>query len=624
MLPETPGEEDPPSPTLQRLGHLMPQGPALQTLARTLRQPLEDLAGYGVGKLRRDATAGLTVAVVAVPQSLAYAVIAGVPPEVGVYTLIVQSFVGSLFCSQPFLSSGPINTQSLLVAAVTTRVVQSTDLPPGTDIAAFYLQLVVGLSLFKGLLQMALAAGGLATLVRYVSASVILGFTAGAGILIAAGQLAPFLGLAPVAAHPTIPGLAGTLASVLSHTGEMRWPSVALGLASLAVVVGARSLSKLFPGPLAAVAVGAGCVAALGWTSAELPLVGALPRGLPQLTLPVLPFEHIEALFGGALALAVLGLMEAWSIGKTIAARTGHHLSAGQELFAQGFTNATSSFLGCIPGSGSFSRSALNYRAGAATRFAGVWNAGFAAAILVLFAPLAAWIPQASLSAVLFVIAYELVDWRSIRRVLRTSRSDAAVCLVTLGATLTIPLAYAVFLGVVLNIAIYLRRVSRLHVAEMISHPDHPESGRFVERPLLRGGYPGDQPVVFLQLQGDLFFGQADELGEHLADLSGRGTPVVVIRLKRTMSIDSTILATLEQFALAMRRSGGHVILCGVLPDVTQRLRAYGIIELIGEDCFFEATPGVFASAQRALAKARELTNEPLDPGEWATEPDEA
>jgi SulP family sulfate permease len=598
------------------------QGPALQTLVRMLRQPLEEAQGYTLESLRRDALAGLTVAVVAVPQCLAYAIIAGVPPQVGLYTLIVQSAIGSLFCSQRFLSSGPINTQSLLVAAITARVLQSTGVVPGPEASALYLELVVFLSLFKGALQMALAAGGLATLVRYVSAAVILGFTGGAGILIAAGQLAPFLGIDPVAPDSaTAPGLAGPLAALVPQLGQMRVHSIGVGLVSLSVAIGMRRLSRLLPGPLVAIGVGAAAVALLGWTADDLPLVGPLAPSLPSLRLPTLPLEHIEALFGGALALAVLGLMEAWAIGKTLAARTGQRISAGQELFAQGLTNATSAFFGCIPGSGSFSRSTLNYRAHAATRYAGVFNALFAAALLLGLAPLAAWIPKASLSAVLFVIAWDLVDWRAMARVIRTSRSDASVCLVTLVATLTIPLAYAVFVGVALNIGLYLRRVSRLQVAEMSLSPDDPGLERFLERPLSdQAVHP---PVVFLQLQGDLFFGQADELGDRLANLAAGGVEVVVIRLKRTLSVDSTILATLEHFALALHRAGGRVILCGVLPDVSRRLRAYGILDLIGEDCFFEATPGVFESAQRALARARELTRQDVDPGSWARDPDD-
>jgi SulP family sulfate permease len=598
----------------------MPEGPAAQTFVRMLRQPIDDARGYSLAFLRRDSLAGLTVAVLAVPQSLAYAVIAGVPPQLGLYTLIVQSAIGSLFASQPLLSSGPINTQSLLVAAVATRVLHDTEAPAGADPALLYLQLVVGLTLLKGVMQMALAAGGFATLVRYVSASVILGFTAGAGILVAAGQLAPFLGIV-IPAHETGGlGLAGTLGALAPHLSEVRLPSVGIGIVSLAIVVGSRMISPLVPGPLLAVGIGAGAVALLGWTPDSLPLVEPLPRDLPTFAMPTVSIDQAEALLGGTFALALVGLMEAWSIGKTIAAQTGQQLSAGQELFAQGLTNAASAFLGCIPGSGSFSRSALNHRAGAATRFAGLFNAFFATAMLLVFAPLAAWIPRASLSAVLFVIAYDLVDWRGLTRTFRTRRSDAAVCLATLTATLTIPLAYAVLAGVLLNIGLYLRRASRLHVAEMISHPDHPEPDHFVERPLLAGS--SDRPVVFLQLQGDLFFGQADQLAEQLTDLTHQGVQAVVIRLKRTLSIDSTVLAVLDLFARSMRLGGGHLILCGVLPDVARSLRAYGIVDRIGEDCLFEATPGVFASAQRALARARELTHQDLDPGDWAREPD--
>ncbi len=579
-------------------------------LQRVLLAPFEDARGYRIETLRRDALAGLSVSVVAVPQSLAYAVIAGVPPEVGVYTLIVQGALGALLCSQRFVSSGPINTQSLLVAAVATRVL-GTD--GGPETTALYLELVVGLTLLKGLLQIALAAGGLGNLVRYVSSSVILGFTAGAGVLIAGGQLGSFLGIERAASASAWPGLVGILQYPLQHLDEARWPSVAVGCGSLIVVVALRRLSRLAPGPLAAVALGGVVVALTGWTSADLPLVPELPAGLPSFSLPSLSAAQIEPLLGGAFALSVLGLMETWSIGKTLSARTGQRISANHELLGQGLTNLASAFFGCIPGSGSFSRSALNFRAGAATRYAGLFNSGFAAAILLLFAPLAALIPLASLAAVLFTIAYDLIDWRTIRRVVRTSRSDASVCLATFAATLTIPLVYALFLGVLLNIALYLRRASRLHLAEMVSHGDDPERPQFIERPLVPAGEVDEdaqQAVVFLQLQGDLFFGLADELEARLSELAASRTRVVIIRLKRTLSIDSTVLAVFERFAAAMADVGGHVILCGVHPELTTTLRAYGIIDRIGEDCFFEATPGVFASAERALERARQLAGQ--------------
>jgi SulP family sulfate permease len=603
----------------------MANGPAHQTLLRMLRQPFADARSYRGEHARRDALAGLTVAVLAVPQALAYAVVAGVPPAVGLATLIVQGALGPLFASQPFLASGPTNTQALLVAAVASRALQTSSLlPPGADPAAVYLQLVVALTLFKGLLQMALAAGGLAALVRYVSASVILGFTAGAGILIAAVQLGPFLGIALAHATPG-PGLLGILRALGPHLDAIRWPSLAVGAASLVVVISTRRLSRFAPGPLLAVVLGAVAVTAFGWDARDLPLVEPLPKALPPPQLPAVSLAQLEILLGGAFALAALGLMEAWSIGKTLAARTGQRLSAGQELFAQGFTNAASSFFGCIPGSGSFSRSALNVQAGAVTRYAGVWSALFATAMLLLFAPLASAIPRASLAAVLFVIAWELVDWRGLVRTLRVSRSDATVCLVTLVATLALPLAWAVFVGVLLNIGLYLRRASRLEVAEMVS-PTSGNADHFEERPLRdlseKGESRADSAVVFLQLQGDLFFGQADELADRLAALRARGARVVVIRLKRTLSIDSTVLGVLEQFALALDRSGGHLILCGVRPEIARTLRTFGIVDRIGEDCLFEATPGVFESAQRALARARELAQRDVDPGDWAREPD--
>lgn len=596
---------------------------------RMLQQPMRDLRGYRLDTLRRDGVAGLTVAVVAVPQSLAYAVIAGVPPQVGIHTLIVQGVIGALVGSQPFLSSGPINTQSLLVAAIVTRILGSTP-DTGIDPTALYLQLVVGLTLIKGVLQVGLAAGGFANLVRYVSASVILGFTAGAGILIAAGQLGAFLGLDASPQAATWPALAGTLQSLLPMLDSFRAPSIWIGLLSLATVIALRRLSLLAPGSLVAVVLGAATVAAAGLSENDLPLVAALPAGLPRFSVPSISAGALEPLVSGAFALAVLGMMEAWSIAKTIAAQKTQRISATQELLGQGLSNMGSAFFGCMPGSGSFSRSALNVQAGAATRYASLFNALFAAVMLLAFAPFAAWIPQASLSAVLFVIAYDLIDWRTIQRLLRTSRTDASVCLTTLVATLTIPLAYAVFVGVMLNIALYLRRASMLHLHEMVSETSDPAGPGFLERPLGSPSSPGREApardVVFLQLQGDLFFGQADELEERLGALRGSGVRVVVIRLKRTLSIDSTVLAVLDRFAGAMKRGGGNLILCGVRPQVTRSLRAYGVVDTVGSDCFFEATPGVFASARRALDRARELAGHEIDETELEPEvlaPDE-
>lgn len=597
----------------------MDQEPRPNPVIRMLRQPIDAARQYHLRALRSDVVAGLTVAVVAIPQSMAYAEIAGVPLQYGLYTVIIQCLIGSLFNSQKYLSVGPINTQSLLVFATVAALVE-----PGTP---GFLQLVIALTLIKGLMQMAFAGLRLGLLVRYVSQSVIVGFTAGAGVLIAAKQIKNLLSVSPVRpeeAGSAWPGLIGIFQGVGPVLEQARWPSLIVGLVALAVVIISRRIHRLAPGPLIAVVVSGLIVFLAGWQDpaaaqgpGQLFLVGELPQGLPGFQVPKITWEQAQALLAGAFALSLLGLMEAFSIGKTIASRTGQRISANQELLSQGLTNFISSFFQCIPGSGSFSRSALNYYAGAQTLYAGVFNSLFVTIIFLALAPLARFVPMASLAAILFVIAYGLVDWRYFRRIMHTSRADAAVCLATFVATLTVELDYAVFVGIALNIGLYLRRASQLHMQEMVRSA----GGPFLERPVRDRS--GRDAVRFLQLEGDLFFGVADELQDRLTDISASGVRVVVLRLKRTHSIDATVLSVLDQFIQNMNEQDRHVVLCGVKPELMQRMTGYGLVHTIGRENVFMTQFGVFTSAKMALARARQLIGQSIDADAIAQDDDE-
>ncbi|MGH7214924.1 MAG: SulP family inorganic anion transporter, partial [Tepidisphaeraceae bacterium] len=338
-------------------------------------------------------------------------------------------------------------------------------------------------------------------------------------------------------------------------------------------------------------------------------LVGEIPRRFPAFHAPRFDWDDTRNLLGGALALALLGSLESVAIAKSIASRTGERVRANQEFFAQGLTNAVTGLFQCIPGSVSFTRSALDVAAGARTRFAACFNACFVAVILLAFGPFARHVPLASLAAVLVVIGFGLVEWRVLPRLIRTSRGDAVVCATTFLATLLAPLEYAIFIGIFLNLALYLRRASHLHVAEMVPAPG--ASGQFVERPL--HDRAGERQVVFLQLEGELFFGVADELQDRLTGLSHSGVRIVILRLKRTHSIDATVLHVLETFARAMRDRGRYVLLCGVRPELMRQLGTYGLTDTLGPENIFEAGPGVFTSAKRALERARRLVDRSID-----------
>lgn len=565
------------------------------------RRPLEPLIasarGYRLSKLRHDMMAGLTVSVVEIPQAMAFALIAGVPAQYGIYTAIIQGFIGALFSSSDHLSTGPTNTQSLLVAATVARLTNNPEL---------YIQLAILLTLLKGVIQLAFALARMGNLIRYVSQSVIVGYTAGAGVLIAVGQIRNFLGVDVVMRVNDLPGVMGTVQRLSRHAGQIEPASLYLGLISLGIVLGVRWYSKLIPGPLLAVVAGAVIVAATGIEHVHV--VGQLPVGLPGFAMPSREaWYHLEPLVSGALALALLGMLESVAISKSIAAHTGQRISPNQEFLGQGVTNLVSSFLQCIPGSGSFSRSMLAHEAGGRTRFCEMFNSAFITIIFLVFAPWAAYIPLASLAAILFVIAYALVDWRYMIRVARTSRSDGAVCFTTFLAALLLPLQYAIYVGIFLNLMLYLRRASHLHMAEMV----RTSAGPFIERPI--EDRAGNRAVMFLQVEGDLFFGVADELQDRLAALASSPVRVFVIRLKRTHSIDATVLSVVERFVDQVQRRGGHVILCGIKPELLEDIRAFGLAAKIGENNVFETGFGIFTSAKRALARARQLLGSSLD-----------
>lgn len=573
----------------------------LSRLLQPLRAPIDTARDYSWTKLRRDLLAALTVSVVEVPQAMAYALVAGVPPEYGIYTSIFQGIVGALFSSSEHMATGPTNTQSLLVASIIHRMS-----PAATP--EDYLHLVFALTFLKGLIQLAFAAARMGDMVRYVSRSVLAGLVSGAGVLIFVGQLPHLMGIDVRGTQTPLVGAPGSLHQLIQKIDTLNPQALLVGLGCLLVIVGLRAVWRFLPGSLVAVAGSAAVVAAMGWGAANLPLVGEIPRGLPR---PVNPWPGLleaESLLGGALALALLGMIESVAIAKSIAAKTGERISANQEFFTQGFKNALTSFLQCIPGSGSFSRSALDYEAGAATRFAAVFNALFVAAIFLLFSEQASRIPLASLAAVLLVIAVNLVDWRYLSRVSRVSKADAAVCLATFFATLTLPLEYAVFVGIFLNLGLYLRTAGRLHVAEMIASG---RDGAFEERPIRDTS--GQQRVIFLAVEGDLFFGVADELRDQLDRLRRGGVRVVILRLRRTHSIDATVLHVLDDFARAMRKQDRHVVLCGVKSELLRQLAAFGLVGVIGADNVFETGHGVFAGAKAALARARHLVGESLD-----------
>jgi SulP family sulfate permease len=431
----------------------------VQSLFR-LVPALGALREYSPRALRADVAAGMTVAAVAVPQAMAYASIAGLPPQYGLYTAIVMTAVGALFDSSRQLINGPTNAISVAVLGALTAAGCGSD--PSERVAA-----AVVLALLVGLIQTGLSLSRLAGLMRHISPAVISGFTTGAAVLLVFDQLKHLLGLpAQGGAGDPFPK---RLWLTLHHADEVHIWTAAVALGTVLVVLGARALgSRLrvrLPEYLLAVALMAAVTWAGGLGERGVAVVGAIPAQLPSFAVPSLTWAGARGLAGSALAIALLGLLEAIAMARAIAARTGQPLDAGQQCLSEGVANLAGSFFHCFPGSGSLTRSAINQQAGAVSQWSGVISAAAVAVVLLTAAPLACYVPRAALAGVLLVCAWRLIDGRELLARLRAGGGEAATVLATAVCAVAVSVEACLIVGIGLSTLFRLAGALRRRVA---------------------------------------------------------------------------------------------------------------------------------------------------------------
>ena len=389
--------------------------------------------------LRKDALAGLSGALIVLPQGIAYAVIAGLPPEYGLYCAIGPAIVAALFGSSWHMVSGPTAAISIVVFSALSPFAA-----PGS---AQYISLALTLGLLVGGIQLALGLVRLGRLTDLISHSVIVGFTTGAAFLIAASQLKHFFGLDA----PARTGFFPTLFEALRALPYLNMTVTAIGIVTLLTCVLSRRLMPRLPHLV--IAMIAGTLVAVYWPwvnygDKPIPLVGALPAAIPPLSLPSFDLDDWNRLGGSAIAIAILALTEAVAIARAVALRSGQTIDGNQEFVGQGLANIVGSFFSGYPSSGSFMRSGVNYEAGAQTPLAAVFASLILVAILFFIAPIVAYLPLAAMAGVLFVVAWSLIDLRAIRHIVaaaKSERDEAIVFFVTFLATLLIALEFAVF-----------------------------------------------------------------------------------------------------------------------------------------------------------------------------------
>ena len=534
---------------------------------------LQWLPGYGRATLGSDLLAAVIVTIMLIPQSLAYAMLAGLPPEVGLYASIAPLVVYAVFGTSRTLSVGPVAVVSLMTAAAVGQVA-----PQGTP---EYLGAALVLALMSGLMLTLMGVARLGFLANFLSHPVISGFITATGLIIAAGQLKHVLGI-EAGGHNLLElllGLAGSL-------GRVNAPTLVIGLAVLAFLYAARRWLKLalvrlgVPGrpaemltkaaPILAVAVTTLATWGLGLDERGVAVVGAVPAGLPPLTLPSVDSDLWGQLFVAALLISIVGFVESVSVGQTLAAKRRQRIDPDQELVGLGTSNIAASFTGGMPVTGGFARSVVNFDAGAETPAAGAFTALGIAVAALLLTPLIAYLPIATLAATIIVAVLSLVDLPAIRRTWAYSRSDFAAMLATIIVTLVVGVESGIMAGVGLSLALHLYRTSRPHSAVVGLVPGS-EHFRNVERHAVET----DPHLVILRVDESLYFANARYLEDTVMALAARqpGLAHIVLACQAVNVIDASALESLEAINARLKDSGVALHLAEVKGPVMDRLQ---------------------------------------------------
>ena len=525
--------------------------------------------------LRADLLAGLVGALLVLPQAVAFATLAGMPPEYGLYGAMVPAVIGALWGSSSHLVSGPTNATSLMVFAMLGAL--------ATPFSQDYIQLVLTLNLMIGVIKLGLGVARLGALVNFISTTVIIGFTAGAGLLIIAAQLRNFFGLT-LAQEPTF---AGAMSTFFTHLADIDGWTAAVGAVTLAAALVSKRLLPRIPYMLTGMIAGSAFAYALDRSGvAKVATIGALPSAIPGLSLPDFSAGTWRMLAPAALALTLIGLTEAVSSARAVAARSGERIDGNQEFIGQGLANIAGAFTSSYPTSGSFNRSGANFEAGARTPLAAIFSAGFLLLILLFVSPLAAYLPLATMAALLFLVAWGLIDLALIRATVRASRSETLVLVVTFLATLSLQLEFAVLVGVLCSLLVYLNRTTHPAIHTVAPDPASPQR-RFVS--VTAQTVVECPQLALVRIDGSLFFGAVEHVHAALHRVRA-ATPARAHLLLIGSGINFVDVAGAELLvreAQAQQDRGGALYLCNLKPAVMRMLERGGYLDRLGRDKVF-------------------------------------
>ena len=559
---------------------------------------VDQLRTYSWSRCRADLLAGATMTMVSIPQAIGFSLILNLPPTPVILAVIIGGFVGALFFSSFHHVFGPTSSISLIVAAFIGAHTGATGLEP--------LQLAIYLGFLIGLIQLLAGLLNFGEITKFISRSVVVAYSAGIGILLVASQLHNVLG--------TDLGLGQNFRrSVLQAAGDVMtgntqlW-AVVIAALTLVIFAAVRRLRPQWPEALIGLALLGVAARVFLLVHPVAPFRMVKDEGALQAVIPAFAGFHfgprklhlLPELLGTAVAIAILGMLEAAAITKGLAAKSGQKLEPNQELVGMGAANLACALFGAVPGSSSFARSSVNYQSGAVSQMSSMMSSVIVLVVLLFVTPVFNYIPVAALAAHLIRVGIKMINRHQIRVACRSTRADAVVFAVTLGACLFLKLDTAIYVGIGVSLAFFLQKTSTPSLAEYGIN----ESGNLAELP-----DPAKRPdpqISIVHVEGELFFGAADLFQDEVRRMAeDKNIRVFILRMKNARHLDASTVIALENLHDYLRQTGRLLILSGSSPDVTSVLRNSGLYRQIGAENFFPAEANPTVATRRALMRAQ-------------------
>jgi sulfate permease, SulP family len=544
--------------------------PNLPKLVVSLRQ-------YNRQMFLHDLLAGITVGLVALPLAMAFGIASGVTPQAGLYTAVVAGFLISALGGSRTQIGGPTGAFVVIVAGIVVR---------------FGLPGLAMVTLMAGIILLAMGLTGLGSAVRFIPRPVVIGFTNGIAILIVSTQIKDFFGLR-VGAVPS--EFLPRMKLLIGHMPSLNWRALAIGAATLAIMLILPHFTKRVPASIVALLA---CTVACALFHLPVETIGTrfggIPRGLPPFAIPDFHAEHILPLIPSAFTVALLAALESMLSAVVADGMTGDRHNPNVELVAQGIANITSPLFGGIPATGAIARTATNIRSGARSPVSGIVHALTLLLVLLVAAPLASYIPLATLAAVLFVVAHNMGEWREIGGILQLGFTSLSVWLVTFALTVFADLTVAVSVGMALAALVYIYRIAETTTVTPVTDEyirdglSHSLQGRIIP-----------PYVTLLRIHGPFLFGTTEKLVEATSNVEAF-EPVVILRLRNMTAIDATGIHTIESFAKRLTESGRILLLCGAMEQPSKLLRQPRFLDHVGRE-------NIMPNIQTALDRAREI-----------------